>query len=68
MQKYLFPPNTERHVMTEKIEKEVAQKPEFVIANEKARVLELQDLENVHGGIEGAPEEVYASRYSFICL
>lgn len=37
--------------MTEKIEKEVAQKPEFLIAAEKAKVLDLQDLENVHGGL-----------------
>jgi hypothetical protein len=37
--------------MTDKIEKEVAQKPEAVIANEKAKVLDLQDLKNVDGGI-----------------
>jgi hypothetical protein len=38
--------------MTDKIEKEVAQKPASVIAEEKAKVLNLQELENIHGGFE----------------
>lgn len=48
--------------MTEKIEKEISQKPESVVADEKAKVLDLQELDNIHGGVTAEECESLVTR------
>jgi hypothetical protein len=53
--------------MTDKIEKEVAQKPESVVADEKAKVLDLHELKNVDGGVVADDASEGSSLWSLNC-